>query len=206
MTIPVVHNFPVKRPGFIVSCDWLNSDPQLALKITYYDDTGTLRQMQFATRHIADGTKGEICLPSSSDLIDLGPRVDDTLTAHTRMACLISRSGIPGSDEFQTAILQGVSANLNTALGVVKVTAVAAVDDQTVAITYRQGTGPTRTVNMDYTDLNDYSFAPETQLFIIPGSVKKQFSTYVHDYPGTVLTQAQKDNVVAYVLGLQPWI
>jgi hypothetical protein len=204
--IPAIHDFPVRRPGFIQSCEWIGPDNQLALKVTYYDAAGSLRATQFATRNIGDGYKGEVCIPTSNVLTDLGTRYEDILTAHTRMACLIARSGVPGSDEFTTALQQGISANLNTALGIVKVTATAPVDDSTVAITYRQGTGPTLTVNMDYSDLNNYQFVPETQLFIIPGSIKKQFGTYVHDFPGTLLSQERRDEIVAYVLTLAPWI
>lgn len=206
MTTPTIHNFPVRRPGYIQLCEWVGPDSQLSLRVTYFNELGSLREIQFATRHLDDATKGEICLPSSTDLHDLGTRYEDILTAHTRMACLIARSGIPGSDEFKNALLAGVSANLNTALGVVKVVDVLAIDDSTVGIVYKCGNGPTMTVNMDYRDLNDYAFVPDTQLFVIPGSVKKQFSTYVHDYPGQLLSEVQRDNVVAYVMTLQPWI
>jgi hypothetical protein len=204
--IPVVHAFPVRRPNFILSAEWLNQDAQLALKITFRDAGGTLKQLQFATRNLGDGTKGEICLPNSSDLHDLGPRHEDVLMAHTRMPCMVSRSGIPGSDEFKEALLNGLSANLNTALGVVKVVTITPIDDQTVALEFQQGSGPKLTINVGYADLNNYVFEPETQLFIIAGSVKKQFPTYVHDFPTTVLTQARKDEIVAYVLAMQPWI
>lgn len=209
MTIPTVHNFPVKRPGFITSCVWQGPDDQLELKLQYKDVDNLTKNLIFATRNTGTGTKGEVCLPTAllgNDLHNLGMRVDDILTAHTRMACLISGAGIPGSDEFNTAIQSGISANLNTALGVVKVNDVAPVNDSTVAITYKCGTGPTYTVNMDYTDLNDYTFAPETQLFVVAGAIKKQFSTYVHDYPTTILSSARRDEIVAYVLALEPWI
>jgi len=206
MTIPVIHDFPVKRPDFIQSAEWQGPDSQLVLKLTYYDASGTLRGIQFSTRHLADGAKGEICLPSSNNLADLGPRYEDVLVAHTRMACLVARSGIPGSDEFLAALLEGPSAYLNTALGTVKVTAVTPIDDATVRLTYRQGTGPTLNVDIDYANLNDYVFVPETQLFVVAGAVKKEYSTYVHDYPSTLLTQVQRDNVTAYVMTLEPWI
>lgn len=209
MPIPTDHGFPVKRPSFIQSCTWVGPDQQLVLKLTYFDAGGVLRQFTMSTRNIGDGTPGEVVLPTGllgNDLHNLGPRYEDILTAHTRMACLVSRSGIPGSTEFMNALQEGVSANLNTALGVVKVTDVQAVDDSTIAITYKCGTGPTLTVNIDYTNLNNYVFVPDTQLFVIAGAIKKQFSTYVHDYPTTILSQTRRDDIVAYVMSLQIWI
>jgi hypothetical protein len=206
MPNPIVHAFPVRRVNFFTSVEWVGPDNQLELKVQYLSETGAVRQVVFATRHTADGVKGEICLPNSNNLQDLGPRYEDILTAHTRMSCLVARSGIPGSTEFLEAILNGPSANINTALGVVKVTDVVAIDDQTVAISYRQGTGPILTINQEYRNLNDYTFAPETQLFVIPGSVKKSFSTYVHDYPSVILSQERRDDIAAHVLAMEPWI
>jgi hypothetical protein len=198
MTAAAVHAFPVRRPGFFQSAEWLGDDAHLTLKCTYFDETGVLRQIQFATRNLSDGERGSICLPASSDLNDLHPtRAADVLAAHTRMSCLIGEA-IPGSDEFTTALLQGLSANLNTALGVVKVTAVAAVSDNSVQISYRQGTGPVFNATYDYFDLRTYVFVPDTQAMVVAGSVRKQFN-YVHEWPNTIMTQAKKDDIVAYV-------
>jgi hypothetical protein len=88
----------------------------------------------------------------------------------------------------------------------VKVTAVEPVDDQTVNITYRQGTGTARTVAVDYLNLLNYNFVPETQLFCTSGAIKKNFATYVHDYPSTILSQERRDEIQAFVLARQPWI
>lgn len=210
MTVPNVHPFPVRRPGFIETAEWVGPDSQLALKLTYRDATGTLRQIQFATRNQADGTAGEICLPSSilgNDLHGLGPRYEDILRAHTRMACLVAGTAVPGSDEFTTAMLTGQSQNLQTGLGSTKVVTVTPQDDRTVLLGFKCGTGPTLDVVMDYTDLNVYEFVPETQLLVVPGSVKKAFASgYVHDYPTTVLTTVKKQDIIDYVSGLQPWV
>lgn len=209
MPAPSIHEFPVKRPGFIVSCEWMGADDELALRITHPDETGVPRVIDFQTRNAGANVKGEVCLPTSllgNDLHNLGARVDDILTAHTRMACLIARSGIPGSEEFHTALVQGLSSNLNTAMGVVKVVDVNAVDGDTVAITYKCGNGPEYVADMDYQTLNSYAFIPQTQLFVVPGAIKKQFATYVHDYPNHILTQQQRDDIAAYVLALQPWV
>lgn len=207
MTAPFVHEFPVRRPGYITNCEWVGPDNQLQLQVNYYDETNAYRQIKFDTRHIADATKGEVCLPNSTDLTNLGARYEDILMAHTRMACMVSRSGIPGSTEFNDALMSGPSANLNTALGTVKVMAITPVSDQTVTLTYRCSSGgPTLDIVVDYRDLNNYSFVPDTQLFVIPGAIKKQFPTYVHDYPNTILSQARRDEIAAYVLTLAPWI
>lgn len=209
MSIPTVHPFPVRRPGFIQTAEWVGPDAQLGFKVTYFDETGTLRSTTFATRNAGDSTKGEICLPSgllANDLHELGVRYEDILRAHTRMACLVAGTAVPGSDEFSAAILNGQTQNLQTALGAVKVNAVTPIDDQTVRLTFKCGTGPNLDVEMNYSDLNSYAFVPDTQLFVIPGSVKKQFSTYVHDYPTTILSAQRRQEIVDYVLSLAPWV
>jgi len=209
MAVPIVHSFPVRRPGFIETCEWIGPDLQLALKCTYRDATGTLKQIQFSTRNAGDSTPGEICLPAGvlgNDLHGLGPRYEDILRAHTRMACLVAGTAVPGSDEFTAAILNGQTQNLQTGLGAVKINAVTPLTDQTVMLTFKCGTGPNLDVEMDYGDLNVYQFVPETQLLVIPGSIKKAFSTYVHDYPTTILSADRKQDIVDYVLALQPWV
>lgn len=210
MTSPVIHPFPVKRPGFVETASWVGDDAHLALHITYTDVGNVARSMQFECRNVSDATPGSICLPTSllgNDLNNLGPRARDTLVAHTRMACMIAGLAVPGSKEFSDAFTATLDAiNLQTALGTVKVTNVNIVDDQTVLLTFKCGTGPDYNVEVDHGELNNYVFAPETQLFVIPGSVKKQFGTYTHNYPGTILTTAQKDAIVAYVTALELWI
>ena len=209
MPLPVVHAFPVRRPNYIKTAEWVGPDQQLQFKITFDDENGVQHAINFNTRNLPDGVKGEVCLPTGllgNDLRNLGSRYEDVLIAHTRMSCLVARSGIPGSDEFMDALLNGPTANIQTALGVVKVTAVEPVDDQTVKITFKCGTGPELPVNMDYADLNNYVFAPVTQLFVVAGAIKKQFNNYVHDYPNTILSQDRRDEIAAYVLTLEPWI
>jgi len=74
-------------------------------------------------------------------------------------------------------------------------------------VTFRQGNnGASRQYVMDHGELNRYTFAPSTQLFVIPGAVKKQFPNYVHDHPNTVLTTTQREDIRSYVLGLALWI
>jgi hypothetical protein len=49
-------------------------------------------------------------------------------------------------------------------------------------------------------------FVPDTQLLVVPGAIEKQFPTYVHDYPNTILSEQQRADIVAYVLAIAPWI
>lgn len=207
MTAPVVHSFPVKRPNYITECTWVGGDDVLKLQIKFPDQAGITRVLSFDTRNTT--RPGEVCLPSGllgNDLNNLGPRARDILVAHTRMACMISGIAIPGSKEFLDAFVQNDTNNLQTAMGTVKVTDVNPTDDQSVAITFKCGTGPNYVASIGHGEINDYSFEPETQLLIVPGAIKKLFSTYVHDYPTTVLTAARKDEIVAAVLALEPWI
>jgi len=210
MTLPVIHDFPVRRPGFIQSAEWVGGDDNLRLRLTYTDQSGSQKTVEFLTYSAAQPTrKGEVCLPTSrlnNDLTNLGVRYEDILTAHTRMSCLVARSGIPGSDEFMDALLNGPTANIQTALGTVKVIDVTPVDDQTCTMTYKCGTGPSLTITQEYQNLNNYVFTPDTQLFVVPGAIRKQFPTYVHDYPTTILSDDRRDEIAAYVVTLEPWI
>lgn len=206
MGIPVIHTFPVKRPGFIATAQWQGPDDDLALAISFPDIGGISRSLTFQTRSTPTGNPGEICLPTSNDLNDLGPRARDVLVAHTRMACMIAGLAVPGSKEFLDAFVQSDTNNLQSALGMVKVTAVTPTTDQLIDLTYKQGTGPGFVVTVDHGELNNYIFVPETQLLVVPGAIKKQFPTYVHDYPGTILTAAQRQAIVDYVLTLEPWV
>ena len=204
MTIPVVYDFPVKRPGIITAAQWFGGDADLELHVSFTGLGGQGGQLVFQTQ----GTEvGEICLPTSTDLNNLGPRARDILVAHTRMACMVAGLAVPGSKEFLNAFIQSDSNNLQTALGTVKVSDVRMVDDQCFDIDFKVGTGPAFTVRADHGELNNYTFVPSTQLLIIPGSVKKEFPTYVHDFNnGKILTQSQKDAISTYILGLEPWI
>lgn len=206
MPTPTVHPFPVKRPNFVEQANWLGPDDDLALQVVYTDVTGQLQSVQFQTKS-ADNA-GEICLPASNDVATLGPRTRDVLAAHLRMACLLGGIAVPGSAEFNNVLAdQANPANLQTAIGDVKITAVSLLNDQEAVVTFRQGNnGASRQYVMDHGELNRYTFAPSTQLFVIPGAVKKQFPNYVHDHPNTVLTTTQREDIRSYVLGLALWI
>lgn len=206
MPTPTVLPFPVKRPGFIETAEWLGNDDDLFLSCNYRDQSGALQNISFATRNANE--PGEICLPASSDVASLGPRARDVLVAHLRMACMLGGTAVPGSAEFNAVLAdQANPANLQTAIGDVRITAVAVENDTQVRLTFRQGSnGAQREHLVDHVELNSYVFAPSTQLLVVPGAVKKQFSNYVHNHPSTVLTTSQKADIVSYVLGLALWI
>lgn len=206
MPIPSIFPFPVRRPNFITEATWLGGDDDLSLQIKYLDIGGITRSMSFTTRNIGASQIGEICVPTSSDLNNLGPRARDVLVAHTRMSCMIAGRAIPGSKEFSEAQIHLLTDNYQTAIGTVGITNIDVISDQLINLTYKKGNGPAYVIQVDHGELNSYTFAPDTQLLIVPGAVEKAFPTYVHDYPSSVLTQSQKDNVVAEVLGLSPWI
>lgn len=201
---PVVHPFPVMRPGFIQSAEWIGGPEDMTLEVAYQNLAGGLEVVSFQTK---GENPGEICVPSSNDLANLGPRGRDILVAHLRMACMVHGSAVPGSREFEDIwVNQSGSNYFQTALGTTKITAVTAVSDAECDITWRVGTGPLFVTRVGHGEINAYAYAPSTQLYVVPGSVKKQFANYVHDWPGTVLTQAQKDAIVDYVVALKPWI
>lgn len=206
MTVPAIHAFPVKRPGFIEQAHWLGDDDDLAFQVSYRNSDGDLQTKSFDTRNA--GRAGEICVPSSNDVADMGPNARDILVAHVRMACMVAGIAVPGSKEFEDAILNGqlLAAGLQTAVGTVKVTSVALVDDSCMDLEFRQGTGPKRVYRVDHGELNSYQFVPSTQLGVIPGAVKKQFSTAVHNHPSVSLSEAAKDDISSYVLSLALWV
>lgn len=200
---PTIHTFPVKRPGFIEQAVWIGTDEDMSLQVSHQNAAGVLEVVSFQTK--GENT-GEICLPTSTDLTTLGPRARDILAAHLRMAVMIAGKATPGSREFNDIFIQSETNNFQTALGTTKVISTRMVSDAEVDVDWKQGNGPIYTTRFGHGEMALYSFIPQTQLYIIPGSVKIQFPSYVHNWPSTVLTQTQKDNIVAYVLGIQPWI
>lgn len=205
MPVPKVHKFPVKRPGFIEQAQWIGDDDDLSLQVSYRNEEGNLQSISFETRN-ADPRPGEICLPNTNDVLDLGPRVRDILVAHVRMACMIAGLAVPGSKEFSDAFVQSEANHLQTAIGTVKVTDIVLIDDLCLDMEFKRGGGPKRVFRIDHDELNEYKFVPSTQLLVIPGAIEKEFSGAVHDHPNEVLTQQEKDDIVAYLLSLALWV
>lgn len=207
-TIPRVHAWPVKRPGFITGVFWNGDDDDLSMIVQYTNQSGGNASISLETKN-AD-RKGEFCLPTSSDVADLADtpeRIRDILAAHVRMAVMIKGHAVPGSTEFEDAILDHIGSNhLQTALGTVKVKSVTIIDDQCLDIEFQKGSGTKRTYRFDHQELMNYVYVPQTQLLVVAGAIEKEFSSYVHDHPNDVLTQVQRDDIDEYLLGLEPWV
>lgn len=210
MPAPVIHTFPVRRPGFISAAVFEGSDDALNLNLTYPRTDG-MGDTSFILRCCRNPDNdpdlaGHICLPSSKDINYLS---QDALIAHIRMAALIA-GVVPGSQEWMDSYQADLlgSTNLQTAIGNVKVTAFEAVDADLCRISVQKTSGgPVRVIDTDYGELGVYTYAPETQLHIVGGAIEKQFPSYVHNPAGgTTLSSSQKSAIVDYVLSLEPWI
>lgn len=205
MATPRIFDFPVKRPGFITGGFW-NGQPgadELSLQLSYFNEQGFPSNVAF---HTKNGVPATLCLPTAAVIADLS---QDLLVSHIRMAGMVSGQ-IPGSKEYADAITvtgEGNARNYQTPIGDVKVNSVNVVTEDTVELVLQKGSQATRTIVVGIDELAQYSFAPSTQLNVIPGSVKKQFPTYVQDPAASkFLTQAQMDDILAYVLSLELWV
>lgn len=221
---PTIYTHPVKRPGIITQANWLGDDDDLSLQIVYTNPQGGNAAFDFYTRNAE--RKGNVCLPSSNDVLDLGESYDegphelldgdhyysgevsDIIVAHASMATHISRQGIPGSQEFQDSLIsQLASPNwLQTAIGTVKITDYVPLDDRLFFLECKKGSGPARWILSDYGTFLTYNYVPQTQLLTIAGAIEKQFSGHVHDHPNDVLTENQKADIAAYVPTLAQWL
>lgn len=208
MPTPTVFLYPVKRPGFITGVTWNGQpgDPSHSLAIEYVGSNGLPSQTMLYTTPNTNPL-ATLCLPTSKGVADL---IDDLYIAHVRMAGMISGT-IPGSMEYDDAIkgtglLNG--RNFQMPIGDVKITDVVSVDERNIKITFQKTSGgATHDVTADVDDLAKYAFAASTQLLVVAGAIKKQFPTYVHDHATNKhLTQAQMDNISAFVMTLEPWI
>lgn len=203
MPIPIVYPYPVRRKGLIADARWIGGPEDMSLQVDYYALGGGLAAISFQTQ---GENAGEIALPAnflSNDPQGLGPRWRDVLVAHLRMACFAKGQAIPGTREFEQAFTEQIgAANFQTALGTTKVTAVEIVSDQLVRLTWRIGTGPTRTIDVSHDELNSYAYTPQTQLLVIPGAVRFEFgAAYDHNWPNVLLSESQKTDIANYVKG-----
>ena len=202
MTHPV-YTEPVKRPSIVYDARFEGDDNDLQLLCFYKDAGGQNRSISFTCK---GDNPGEICVPTAYEVTDIDR---DTLVAHVRMACMIGNC-IPGSHEFEEAYLNQSESNyFQTAVGDTKVASIEVIDDTYVDIGLKKGNnGDVKVIRIAYNELiyGSAGFTPETQLKIIPGAVEAQFSGYIHDPPSKTLTPAQKDDIVAYVKNLAPWV
>ena len=205
MPIPAMYPYPVRRPGFVPAATWQGQPgaDELQLEGTYTNDVGLPASLVFHTKNATDAN---LCLPTAALVTDLSA---DLLIAHVRMSGMISGT-VPGSKEYQDAI-QGTGV-LNekwfqTPAGDVKVVGIIPLSDTQTKLQFQKGTGAIRDVIAGNDELASYSWAPSTQLLVIAGAVRKQFPTYIQDPDtGKFLTQAQMDDIAAFILTLQPWV
>lgn len=201
MPTMIDYGFPERRPNSILNLQWIGPDDDLALQGEYYDNAGQLRVIQWGTK--ING--GELCLPSSATVLDLSR---DTAIAHVRMAMFLGNYRAWTIEAQNALITQSDAKYFQTPVGECRVVATRhGAQPGEVEFDLRKGTsGPILVVQTSVDELTRYALTPSSQLRIVCGSVKKQFSNYIHDYPGTVLTQSQKDDIVSYVASLAPWI
>jgi hypothetical protein len=207
MTTPHVFTFPVRRPGFITAAVFSGDSDRLDLELQYIDADGTTRAFVLpCTRNPDDpGDPGAICLPSNKTITNLH---ETAIIASLRMATMIS-GAIPGSAEWMTAFVEALDKpNLQTAIGNVKVVSLEQTTDVLLQVSVQKTSGgPIRVIDTDYGELGTYSFMPSTQLRCVAGAIEAQYPSYVHDpMNGSVLTESQKANILAYVSSLEPWI
>lgn len=203
MPEPIVYEFPVRRPGFITQAQWIGGDDDLALQLTYTGVGGGTQSVSLTTRN-PDNLIADIALPSGMTVDDMKR---DLIVAHIRMATFVSKT-VAGSEEWQKAFIEQAGArHFQTPIGNVKVTDVRMTSDVEFELDIKKtGGGPTRTLTSDHSEMSRYTFTPSTQLLIVGGAVWKDFGSYHHDYPNEVLSAQQKQDIVDYVLTLEPWI
>lgn len=208
MPVPNQTDRPLRRPAsnLIIGAQWIGADDDLALEVQYYDAAGSTAVISFQTRNAGEGNPGVICLPSSATIAWVP---DEALAASLKMAAWLG-GAVPGSYEFaQTFEVATAGENakgFQTAAGTTEVQEVRIVSDALIEIDFKiKGNSTIKTLTRGYAEFTNYAFQPETQLACIPGSVKAQFPSYQHDYPGTTLSSSQKQDILSYVANLAVW-
>lgn len=204
--VPRNYGFPVKRPSFITNARWVGGDDDLSLEVEFVDAAGNPRVLSFPTTNTENGV-GEICLPKTGPTIDDIAR--DALIASIRMATFISKT-VAGSIEWKTAMEEqegGQSFQLAIGKVVIPVDGVRLISDSQIEVDVKKDkTSLIRTLVTGHDEISMYTLTPETQLWIVPGSVEAAFPAAIHDYPNEVLTSAEKQAILDYVVALEPWI
>ena len=203
-TTPPVYDFPVRRRDMLVGAQWNGNqgDAELELLVGYLDASGVQRSvaLQAGGDYPPNGARA-LCLPVAQK----NPAVihRDVLVAHVRMAAYLARA-VMGTREFTDAILgtgPENALNLQTALGAeVQVTGIQRLSETSYRLTFYCKNGSSVNVDVGHDEVSEYVFAPSTQMLTLAGHIKKVLG-FVHDPPGTVLSQAQMDEIVACVVG-----
>lgn len=209
MPIPYLPGHPVKRPaGFLLNPQFEGNDDSLVLRVEYPDNLGINRVINFrCTQQGSD--QQEICIANTK--WDLSNISRDTIVAHLRMASIISKT-IPGSKEWSDALVNvGLldSKYFQMAVGQVKLISWEVLDERMLRLEFQRGTTSDKVfhdVDMMEMTAETYTYAPSTQLLVIPGAIEVQFPNYHHDYPSVVLTTQQRQDIIDYVSELELWI
>lgn len=203
MPMAKLYDFPVRRPSFINTAQWNGPDDDLSLIVGYFDENGTQKSVSFTTTNASNGI-GQICLPGRANIVDVDR---DTIVSHIRMATFISKT-VAGSAEWKTAFVeQEGSQDFQFAIGTAAVIDIRLVDDIFFDIDIKKKSEQeVKTIRTDHAEMSNYSFTPSTQLRILGGAIKLEFGTYVHDHPSDVLSSSQRQDIVNYVMTLQPWV
>jgi hypothetical protein len=203
MPAPYNHGQPVIRLGAILGAQWVGPDDDLALEVQLLDEVGTNVVVSFQTANVNEGRIGQIVMPNSASILNIS---DETCIAHARMAPWIEGGGVgpsPASTDW-IALFQdeGSIPDFQMAIGNTRIYDARPVDDIYFEFDIRKkGTSsPTKTVLIDYETFVGYSLEPVEASRCIAGGVKWRHPTYVHEYPGTILTQARRDEIIATIL------
>lgn len=191
---------PSKRPGMITAATFHGDDDDLSFTVEWSDDHES-GAVAFQLQNLDEGRCGTICLPANSSLDDAS---EDSIVASIRMNAFLSGS-IAGSDEFLAMFAVGDGKDIRSAVGNLRIDTVVMVDGVTFNINLKRGDDKLAILT-DHRAVSHYSYTPSTQLLVIAGAVCAEYPLYVHDYPSKVLTQAQKDDIISYVVQLEPWI
>ena len=199
----MIFTYPNKRPGIITSVYFSGEDDDLQLTLEWAEDTRS-GATTFQLQNIGDGNVGQICLPASAQLEQVS---EDAIIASIRMAAFISNS-TAGSGELADMFAdQEGSRDIQSAVGNLKVDAVRTPTGVCVELDIKKkNSQQKRTICTDHGALSQYSYTPSTQLLVVAGAIRAEYPSYVHDYPDAVLTQSQRDDIIAYIMTLAPWV
>jgi hypothetical protein len=201
---------PVRRPSSIVIANafWEGDSQDLGLVVDVKDENGQTIRLTFPCTG-EDGI-GQICLPSRADINSVERQA---IISSVRMAMFVG-DYVPWSYEAIEAFVQQEGAALfQTAIGKAKIsdTGLSEINDVDIWFDIKKyGTSnPVRRINTTFDELARYTLEPVSQMWIIPGSVKYKFSSFVHDPDdGKELNDSQKQDIIDYLMGgeFSPWI
>lgn len=208
---PFQPGYPIRRAaGFLASPQFEGTDDQLLFRVEYPDNQGVRHAINF--RCTPSGSEPqEMCIANNSPDYTVTKLSRDTIVSHLRMASIISKT-IPGSKEWVDALLSTSDLDakyFQMPVGQVRLISWSMVDDRTMKMEFQRGTTTDKVfheVDLNEITAESYIYAPSTQLMVISGSVERQFPNYHHNYPDTILSEQQRQDIIDYVASLELWI